>query len=70
VLALPTGPTKLTTLFGTALPFDNLADFIPLLDATSAKAIKRHTAALHGQAGRTFDPRKNGELRSSVEDQL
>jgi hypothetical protein len=38
-----------TRLFGPTVPFDNLADFIPLLEATSAEAIKRQTAALHGQ---------------------
>jgi hypothetical protein len=49
VLALPTGLTKPTTLFGSAVPFDKLADFILLLEATSAEAIKRQTAALPGQ---------------------
>jgi hypothetical protein len=49
MLDLPTGPTKPTTLFGGAVPFDNLAHFLALLEVTSAEAIKRQTAALHGQ---------------------
>lgn len=44
------------------IPFDTLADLTGLLEGTSAEAIKRQEATLHGQDRRAFYPVKKRKL--------